>query len=103
MFERLKAFFAFKREIGKKGFMENLTGFAWGIVTFAIIVGIGIVVLNNFGNQNPGTVNSTMQTIIGNLGTSSGGLSTWIPTIIVVVVAALIIGLLALRGSKGRY
>jgi len=46
------------------------------------------------------TATQTMNTLSGYLGTSSGGLATWIPIVIVLVIGMLFLG--AFLGRKGR-
>lgn len=90
----------------KKGIMQNLNGLIWGIGGFAIGLGLILVILGQFGNTQPGLVNSTVQTIIGYLGTTGTGLGTWIPVIIVVSIAVLLMALLGVfggGGKRGRY
>lgn len=76
--------------------MNALIALGLGIVVFALIVGVGIVVLQNFGEATGGTANTTTQTMIGYLSTN---LVTWIPAIIALGVGLLFIG--ALMGTKG--
>ena len=76
--------------------MNALIGLGLGIVIFALIVGVGLVVLQNFGNATGGTANTTTQTLMGYL---SNNLITWIPAIIALGVGLLFIG--ALMGRKG--
>jgi len=82
--------------------VDQLVGLGLGIVTLGVIIGIGIVLLatmgGNVASTSP-TANSTIQTIAGYLGTSSGGLASWIPLIIVLVVGLFFIG--AFIGRKG--
>ena len=101
---------------------NNLTALALGIVTFAIVVGVGIVVLHNFtgsiGCDTGYTWNSTGANcyetantshsvaynskgdIITNLSTQLGtsGLAGWTAAIIALAVGLLFIG--ALMGKK---
>lgn len=77
--------------------MNALIALGLGIVVFALIVGVGVVVLQNFGNATGGTANATTQTLIGYL---SNNLVTWVPAIIALGVGLLFIG--ALMGSKGN-
>ena len=76
--------------------MNALIALGLGIVVFALIVGVGTVVLQNFGNATGGTANTTTQTLIGYL---SNNLITWVPAIIALGVGLLFIG--ALMGRKG--
>ena len=119
--------------------VEALTGLGYGIIGFAILVGIGIVILASLGsgvsncptgftyNQNgtgyvfavdkccnntagscTGTVNSTnpstatqtINTMNGYLGTSNGGLSTWIPITIVMTVGLMFLGWFLTKKGK---
>jgi len=77
---------------------DNLTGLGWGLVTFAMVIGIGSVVLYNFGNSVGGTANTTVQYLLGQLGQS--GLAGWTPAIIAVSVGVLLLG--AFFVGKGR-
>ena len=76
--------------------MNALIALGLGIVVFALIVGVGVVVLQNFGNATGGTANTTTNTLIGYL---SGNLITCVPAIIALGVGLLFIG--ALMGRKG--
>lgn len=80
--------------------VEQLTGLGYGIIGFAILVGIGIVILVTLGNNVGGTANTTIQTIVGYLGTSNGGLASWIPIVIVMVIGLMFLGwFLTKRGA----
>lgn len=80
--------------------ISNLTALALGIVVFAIMIGVGVVVLDKFGNATGGTANVTAQAMITELGTTSG-LGSWTPAIVALAVGLLFIG--ALMGGKKRY
>jgi hypothetical protein len=67
--------------------MDVLQGIAYGIVGFAILVVVGLVVLDKLGSAVGGEANDTADYIAGELGES--GLSGWIPAIIAVAVGAL--------------
>jgi len=73
-----------------------LTGLAMGIVIFAITIGVGSVVLTKFGNSVGGTANTTVNSLLTDLGTS--GLAGWTGAIIALAVGLLFIG--ALMGKK---
>ena len=75
-----------------------LTGLAMGIVIFSITIGVGVVVLTKVGNSVGGTANTTVQSLITDLGT--GGLAGWTGAIIALAVGLLFIG--ALMG-KNKY
>jgi len=77
---------------------DNLTGLGYGIITFAILIGVGSVMLYNFGNATGGTANTTVQYLLGQLGQS--GLAGWTPAIIAFSVGMLFLGAFFIR--KGR-
>ena len=76
--------------------MNALISLGLGIVIFALIVGVGVVVLQNFGNATGGTANTTTNTLIGYL---SNNLVTWVPAIIALGVGLLFIGALMGKGQ----
>jgi len=76
-----------------------LTGLAMGVVIFAITIGVGVVVLSKFGNSVGGSANTTVQSLITELGT--GGLAGWTAAIVALAVGLLFIG--ALMGKKQQY
>ena len=78
--------------------IQQLTAIGWGLVMFAIVIGLGLVVLAKLGEQVGGTANTTVQAVIGYMGTS--GLAGWIPVIIVVLIAGLIMALFGGVGKK---
>ena len=83
---------------------ENLTGLGYGIIVFAILIGVGSVVLFNFGNSTGGTANTNVQYMLTQLG--SGGLAGWTPAIIAISVGLLFLGAFMVGGAKkgrGRY
>jgi hypothetical protein len=110
----------------KKGQIDGLVGLGYGLIVLAIMIGVGLVVLQNFSqaasqcasgfsyNSTPtpnvcsngtdsmalGTASTTTNTLMTYLGTGSGGLVTWVPAIIALVIGMYFIG--AFRGSGGR-
>ena len=78
--------------------VERLTAIGWGLTMFAIIVGIGLVVLSKLGDTVGGTANTTIQYVMTQMG--STGLAGWIPVVIVVLIAGLV---LALFGGGKKY
>jgi hypothetical protein len=108
---------------------NDLTNLGYGLVVFAIIIGVGSIVLYNFGgsvgcldtafptwngsatqcqNSTGGqqAPNSPAYTntdyLLGQLG--SGGLAGWTPAIIAISVGILFLGAFMIRGSRtGRY
>ncbi len=106
---------------------DELSGLGYGIITFAIIIGIGTVVLHNFGgavatcvdaqiwnssldlchtignSSNTSTPTGSWTNInymSGQLGSS--GLAGWTPAIIALVVGMLFLGAFMTRGSKRK-
>lgn len=107
--------------------VDRLTAIGFGLTTFAIIVGLGLVVITKLGDQvvncnaiggGASTWNSTLGLCVnasGSTGAGAGsayttvsyvatqmgstGLAGWIPVIIVVLIAGLV---LALFGGKGK-
>ena len=78
-----------------------LTGLGWGLVSFAVVIGVGSVVLTNLGNSIGGTANTTVQYLLTQLGTT--GLAGWAPAIIAVSVGMLLLGMFMIgKGGKGR-
>jgi len=78
-------------KMNRKGaFMDALQGIGIGIVALAIIIGVGSIVLDKFGNSVGGTANTTVQYLLGQLGSS--GLAGWVPAIIALVVGLLFLG-----------
>jgi hypothetical protein len=67
--------------------MDVLQGIGYGIVALAILVVVGIVVLDKLGTATGGTANTTAVYLSGQLGSS--GLSGWVPAIIAVAIGAL--------------
>jgi hypothetical protein len=82
---------------------DQITALGYGLVTFAIIIGVGSVVLFNFGNATGGTANTNVQYLLGQLGQS--GLAGWTPAIIALSIGLLFLGAFLVRGGskKGRY
>jgi hypothetical protein len=111
---------------------NDLTNLGYGLVVFAIIIGVGSVVLYNFGgslgctaqyptwnssnnwcidttgNQSNhsalgGTTYTNVNYLLGQLGSS--GLAGWTPAIIAIAVGLLFLGAFMVRGGKkqGRY
>jgi hypothetical protein len=78
--------------------VEQLTAIGWGLVVFAVIVGVGIVVLQKLADTvGAGAANTTITYIITQLG--STGLAGWIPVVIVILIAGLVF---LMFGNKGK-
>ena len=79
---------------------DALTSLGYGIVIFAIVIGIGSVILYNFGNATGGTANTNTQYLLGQLG--SAGLAGWTPAIIALSVGLLFLGAFMVKGTRRR-
>ena len=77
---------------------DNLSSLGYGLVTFAIIIGVGTVVLTKFGDSVGGTANTTVSYLNTQLGSS--GLAGWTPAIIALSVGMLFLGVFLTK--KGR-
>jgi hypothetical protein len=67
--------------------MDVLQGIGYGIVALAVLVVVGLVVLDKLGNATGGGANETAKYMATQLG--STGLSGWVPAIIAVAIGAL--------------
>ena len=81
---------------------NQLTALGYGIIVFAILVGVGSLVLFNFGNSTGGVANSNIQYLLTTLGTTNGGLASWTPAIIAISVGLLFLGAFMIKGSNRR-
>jgi predicted anti-sigma-YlaC factor YlaD len=77
---------------------DNLSNLGYGLVTFAIIIGVGTIVLSKFGDSVGGTANTTVQYLNTQLGTS--GLAGWTPAIIALSVGMLFLGVFLSKGGR---
>jgi hypothetical protein len=106
---------------------DNLVNLGYGLVIFAIVVGVGSLILYNFGGAvgtcatgsswnataggcwngtdmatPTGTGYTNTNYLLTQLG--SGGLAGWTPAIIAIAVGLLFLGAFAIRsGNKARY
>ncbi len=76
---------------------NNLSALGYGLVTFAIIIGVGTIVLTKFGDSVGGTANTTVQYLNTQLGTT--GLAGWTPAIIALSVGMLFLGVFLSKGG----
>ena len=83
---------------------NQLTAWALGIGIFAIVLGIVTILLQQFSNNYGGTANTTVVFLQQSLGSTNGGLASWTPLIVTVVVGAGLISilLLAFGGEQRR-
>jgi len=111
---------------------DRLTALGWGVVTFAVTIGVGIVVLEKFGgavaicpagtwseavtwNSATGYCENTSGTHYGTGGTGAvntfyvagqlgqNGLAGWTPAIIAFAVGMLFLGAFLIGGRKKTY
>lgn len=80
--------------------IDILTGLGYSIVGLAFVVAIGLVMLATLGNNIGGSTNTTINTISGYLGTSNGGLASWIPLVIIMVVGMWFLGAFLIKKGK---
>jgi hypothetical protein len=110
--------------------VEKLTAIGVGLTAFAVIIALGMVVLQKFGDTVALCPNSTLTDATFNVTThlcyngtatatplntafstvssistymGTSGLAGWIPVIIVVLVAGLIMALFGGKGKEGDY
>jgi len=109
---------------------DNLTTLGYGLVLFAIVLGVGSVVMYNFAvtaancasgstynassslctnasgtGVNPSQATQNMNYLTTNLGSTGGGLASWTPAIIAVSVGFLFLAMFGFggKGRKGKY
>lgn len=81
---------------------DKLTALGWGLVVFALIIGVGSIVLSEFSasqTANSAAANNT-DYLLGQLGES--GLAGWTPAVIAIFVGLLFVGAFAF-GTKRSY
>ena len=80
--------------------MNSIVALGYGIIVLALVIGVGSVVLYNFGNAAGGTANTNVQYVLTQIGQT--GLAGWVPAIIAISVGMLFLGYFAIGkgGSK---
>ena len=73
---------------------DNLTGLAWALVIFGIIIGLGALVVSEFQGQM--TPDSDAYNATGEALAGIGDLAGWTGTIVLIGVVVVIIGAVAL-------
>ncbi len=82
--------------------MEWLSGLAWGVGSFVIVTGIVILLLDKFA-ANVSSGNATAAFTYGMQQMGSSGLLGWVGIIVVIVIAAFVMGYFGLGGGgKGK-
>lgn len=89
-----------RRKIGKKGDLNTLYPIVMILVLVGILMGIGMIVLDKLMEQ-PSDQNSSTVTSINETIQSIGDFSGWMAIIVVVVAAAIILGIV-LKSFTGR-
>jgi len=82
--------------------MNQLTALGYGIVVFGILIGVGSIVLYNFGNSTGGTANTNVQYALTQLGSGSGGLLSWLPAIIAISIGLLFLMAFGFGKASGK-
>lgn len=77
---------------------DKITALGYGIVVFGIIIGVGSIVLYEFGEASGGTANTNVQYVLGELGSS--GLAGWLPSIIAISIGLLFLGAFTVLGGR---
>jgi hypothetical protein len=81
--------------------INQIVALGYGIVVLAMVIGVGSIVLYNFGNSAGGTANTNVQYLLTQLGQS--GLAGWAPAIIAVSVGLLFLGFFAVGKGGKKY
>ena len=81
--------------------MNTLQAIGYGIVGFAVIIVIGIVVITKLGTAVGGEANTSAIYLSGQLG--STGLAGWIPAVIAVMIGGLFLAYFGGKNQKNEY
>jgi len=81
--------------------MSTLQAIGYGIVGFAVIIVIGIVVITKLGTAVGGEANTSAIYLSGQLG--STGLAGWIPAVIAVMIGGLFLAYFGGKNQKNEY
>jgi type IV secretory pathway VirB2 component (pilin) len=82
--------------------INKMVSLGYGIIVLAILIGVGSLILANFGNAAGGTSNTTVQYLLTTLGSTNGGLASWVPTVIVVFIGLLFLGAFMIGRGVGQ-
>jgi len=81
------------KNMDKKGYsLQDMAPIAIAFVVIAVVLGVGATILASI--QSGQTENGSAYNASGNGLTSMGTLSGWLPTIAVIVAAAVVIGII---------
>ena len=81
--------------------IDNLINVGYGIVVLGILIGVGSVVLFEFGDAVGGKANTNTDYVLTQIG--STGLAGWVPAIIAISIGLVFLGAFMIKGTKGRY
>jgi hypothetical protein len=89
-------------KLSKKGNLGDIEKLVWSLVLVGIFLGIGLLLLNNFYNQlQLQANNATASAAVNQTITGIAGIPTWIPLIVLIVIAAIILGYVFLIRNAG--
>ena len=81
--------------------LGDMQSIALVLMVTGIVIGIGVYVLATMGSTLSST-SATASTIINNTASAVGNFADWLPIIVVVVAAAIILGIIGMAFSFGR-
>ena len=82
----------------KKGQLGNLQGLVWGIVVIGIMIAIGLVVMVELRDTD--SVTGDAETAINESIDAISEIPGWLVIIVIVVIAAIILGLIQMFKSN---
>ena len=86
----------------KRGMIDGLVVMGYSLLVLAMLIGVGLVVLQNFSNTvGAGAANTSITKLMDYLGTGSGGLITWVPAIIALVIGIYFLSAFGFGKNKG--
>lgn len=80
---------------------DRLQALGIGIISFAIIIGVGTIVLQEFGDAVGGTANTTVAYMTTELG--QNGLAGWTPAIVAISIGMLFLGMFLFNREERTY
>ena len=79
-----------------------LVGAAIGLVTFILVLGVGNIVTNEFGDAVGGDTNTTIQNLKAYLGTGNGSIGGWTGAVIALIIGVAFIGAIMQLSGKNQ-
>lgn len=80
---------------------NELTGLGYGLVSFAVLIGVGTVMLVKFGTGVGGLANDTVMYLVDQLG--ENGLAGWTGAIIAFSIGMLFLGAFFIQKGGRKY